>query len=242
MSRVTSTETTSLRAAAARNNADWCASVSRSHGIPGTFGKTAWWSSRRTPPYYPDAVTLHHDTVPADFLAEIDTTSPGCSVKDSFATLDLTSSGFVELFDAQWIHRPAGLPAPATSALRTERVSTAGRLRDWQDAWHGGDAAPDVFRPALLDDPSVRVLAVHDGEEISGGAVLNRSAGLVGLSNLFAVSSGDAAAIWSSAIAAAARHFPGLPLVGYEHGDDLAHAQAGGFTALGTLRVWLHAS
>jgi hypothetical protein len=31
-------------------------------------------------------------------------------VKDSFAALDLTSAGFVELFAAQWIHRPAGSP------------------------------------------------------------------------------------------------------------------------------------
>ncbi|MET8325681.1 hypothetical protein [Streptomyces sp. NPDC005181] len=237
---MTSTETTAIRAAAARNNADWCAALCRSHGIPGTFGETAWWSSRRTPPYYPDAITLHHDAVPTDFLDEIDTASPGCSVKDSFGTLDLSSSGFVELFRAQWIHRPAGLPAPATPALRTERVSTADRLREWQAAWHGGDGAPDVFRPALLDDPSVLVLAVHDDEDLSGGVILNRSTGLIGLSNLFAVNSSDVAAIWSSAIAAVATHFPGLPLVGYEHGDDLVHAHASGFAALGTLRVWLH--
>lgn len=214
----------------------------RSHGIPGTFGETAWWSSRRTPLYFPDAISLHHDAVPTDFLAEIDTASTGCSIKDSFATLDLTSSGFVELFDAQWIHRPAGLPASATPALRTERVSTAAQLRDWQAAWHGGDGPPDVFRPALLDDPSVVVLAVHDGEVLSGGVVLNRSTGLIGLSNLFAVNNSDVTAIWSSAVAAAAGHFPGLPLVGYEHGDDLAHAQASGFAALGALRIWLRDS
>lgn len=242
MSRVTSTETTSIRAAAAQNNAAWCASVCRSHGIPGTFDETAWWSSRRTPPYYPDAVTLRHDAVPADFLAQLDTASPGCSIKDSFATLDLASSSFIELFNAQWIHRPAGLSAPGTSSLRAERVSTAARLHSWQVAWHGGDGSPDVFRPALLDDSSVLVLALYDGEDLSGGVVLNHSAGLVGLSNLFAVNSIDVAAVWSSAITAAADHFPGLPLVGYEHGDDLAHALAGGFATLGTLRVWLHDS
>jgi hypothetical protein len=231
---------TSVRAAAARNNADWCASVCRSHGIPGTFGETAWWSSRRTPPYYPDAITLHRDARPADFLPQIDTTSPGCSVKDSFAALDLTPGGFAELFTAQWIHRPVELPAPAAPALRTTRVSTVAQLRDWQAAWHGGNGTPDVFRPALLDDPSVLVLALHDGEDLAGGVILNRSTGLVGLSNLFAVGSSDAAAIWSSAITAAASHFPGLPLVGYEHGDDLTLALASGFAALGALRIWLH--
>src|SRR5271168_1742973 len=101
---MTSAEMASIRAAAARNNAAWCASVCRSHGIAGTFGETAWWSSRRTPPYYPDAITLRHDAAPAHFLSGIDTTSPGCSVKNSFAALDLASSGFAELFTAQWIH------------------------------------------------------------------------------------------------------------------------------------------
>jgi hypothetical protein len=46
----------------------------------------------------------------------------------------------------------------------------------------------------------------------------------------------------SSAVTAAASHFPGLPLVGYEHGDDLALALAGGFTALGPLRIWTRGS
>jgi hypothetical protein len=240
--RVNSTDKAAICAAAARNNAGWCASVCRSHGIDGTFGETAWWSSLRTPPFYPDAITLRRDAVPADFLTEIDTTLPGCSVKDSFAALDLTSSGFVELFAAQWIHRQAGLQAPQAPTRRSARVATAVQLRDWQAAWHGGDETQDVFRPALLDDPSVLVLTVYDGEDRCGGVILNRGAGLVGLSNLFAVGSGDAAAIWSAAITAAAGHFPGLPLVGYEHADDLVPALASGFVPVGALRIWLHGS
>jgi hypothetical protein len=240
--RVTRGKSAAFWAAAARNNADWCASICQSHGIPNSFGEMAWRSACRTPPYYPDAVTLHPDAVPRDFLPEIDTVSPGCSIKDSFAALNLTADGFVELFTAQWIHRRAGLPAPATPALRAERVSTAAQLRDWQAAWHGSEETPDIFRPALLDDPSVLVLALDDGEDLCGGVVLNRSSGLVGLSNLFAVNGSDVAAVWSSAIAAAADHFPGLPLVGYEHGDDLTHALTGGFVVLGPLRIWLQRS
>jgi hypothetical protein len=70
-----------------------------------------------------------------------------------FAAVDLTSDGYVELFTAQWIHRLAGLPALETPTLRTNQVFTDAQLRDWQAAWHGGDGTPDVFRPALLDDP-----------------------------------------------------------------------------------------
>jgi hypothetical protein len=38
----------------------------------------------------------------------------GCSIKDSFASLDLTARGFRVLFDAQWIVRrgPAIPPGP----------------------------------------------------------------------------------------------------------------------------------
>lgn len=238
---MTPTENT-IRTAAARNNADWCAAVCRSHDIPNSLSTAAWCSARRTPPYYPDAVTLRPDATPADILPKIDTASPMCSIKDSFATLDLTSYGFVELFTAQWIHRPAGLPAPAASALRTTQVTTATQLRDWQAAWQGGEEAPDVFRPALLDEPSVLMLAFYHGHALAGGVVLNRSSGLAGLSNLFATDSSNSDAVWSSAITAAAIHFPDLPLVGYEHGDGLALAMASGFVELGRLRIWLHGS
>ncbi|MET9480489.1 hypothetical protein [Streptomyces sp. NPDC006638] len=236
------TDMTSLSAIAARNNADWCASVARSHGIAGSFGERAWWSPRRTPPYYPDAVTLRPDAAPADFLPSVDRGSPGCSVKDSFAVLDLASDGFSGIVDARWIHRPADRPVPEWPGLPAERVLTAERLREWQAAWAGGEDTPDVFRPVLLDDPTVLVLAFRDGDDLAGGVVLNEGAGVVGVSNLFAADSAAVGAVWSSVVTAAADYHPGLALVGYEQGDDLAPALATGFDALGPLRIWLHVS
>ncbi|HTI24124.1 MAG TPA: hypothetical protein VL652_24205 [Kutzneria sp.] len=230
-----SSETSSLRAAAARNNAEWCALVCRSHGIPSSFGATVWRSAGRTPPYYPDVVTLRPDAALQDFLPGVGLR--GYSIKDSFADLDLAVHGFVELFAAQWIYRPAGLRAPATS-LRTQRVC-AGELGAWQAAWHGGDDAPDVFRPALLGDSSVLVLGFRRGEELVGGVVLNRSVGVVGLSNLFAVDSRDVGEVWSSAIVAAGGYCPGLPVVGYEQREDVVEALASGFGVVGPLRVWV---
>jgi hypothetical protein len=123
-----------------------------------------------------------------------------------------------------------------TSAPHTEQVSTAARLRDWQDAWHDGDETPDAFRAALLDDPLVLVLSIHDVREPAGSVVPYCGAGVVGLSNLFAVGGRDVADIWS---AAATHHFPGRTLVGYERGDDLVPALAGGFAVLGPLHVWV---
>ena len=43
-------------------------------------------------------------------------------------------------------------------------------------------------------------------------------------------------------IAQAMDAFPGLPLVGYEAGDDLAEMQELDFGALGPLRVWVKVS
>jgi hypothetical protein len=233
------------QAAAARNNAEWCAAMCRSHDIPSTFGETIWSSSRRCPRYYPDAITLHPDAGAGDLLPRLDLSVPGCAVKDSFAVLDLTPHGFVEVFTAQWIRRPAGAPDPVPArTLRVEHVTAAAGLDLWCAAWSGGaDDARDVFRPALLDEPEALVLGFHDDAGVVGGVVLNRSAAAVGLSNVFAADAADAAdavTVWASAITAATSRFPGLPLVGYEHGDDLGAALATGFTGLGPLRVWAH--
>lgn len=224
-----------MKIAAARNNADWCATMCRAHGLPpGTFGDRAWTSARRTPPYYPDAVTLRPDATPDDVLGRIDRDTPGCSVKDSFGMLDLAPHGFRVLFEAQWIHRPAG-PVPGGPA-RCEPVRTPGDLAAWQHTWSGGEPAPDLFRPVLLTDSATTVLAgrAPDGR-ITAGAVLSQGAGVVGVSNLF----GPADDAWPACLAAAHRLHPDLPVVGYEHGDGLAAALRHGFTEVGPLRIWL---
>ncbi|MGK5682589.1 hypothetical protein [Actinoplanes sp. URMC 104] len=210
--------------AAVRNNADWCAAVCRAHGIGFTFGPRAWRGAGPTPPFYPEAITLTPGATAADVLPAA--VAAGYSVKDSFAALDLFPYGFTSLFDAQWIHRPAA-PAEGPEA---ERVTTAAQLRRWRAAW--GDEH-DIFRPALLDDPSVCLMAVA-----GGGFALNRTGTVAGLSNVFAADPGDLPAVWAAAVAAAG----GLPIVGYERGDDLAHASAAGFRTLGPLRVWLRGS
>ncbi|GHE14501.1 hypothetical protein GCM10010339_85430 [Streptomyces alanosinicus] len=99
--------------AAARNNAEWCASMSRSHGLTGEFGVQAWAVPARPPRYYPDAVTLVPAADAAALVDRIDTAAAGACVKDSFADLDLAGAGFKVLFDAQWIHRKPS--APTTS-------------------------------------------------------------------------------------------------------------------------------
>ncbi|MFI5778073.1 hypothetical protein [Nocardia sp. NPDC051570] len=109
---------------AAHNNALWCDAICRSHGIAGEFEATAWTSAHRTPPLYPDAVTLGPQVAAGDILARIDRETPGASIKDSFARLDLADAGFRVLFEAQWIFRPADRPPPAAPEQPWSRVNS----------------------------------------------------------------------------------------------------------------------
>jgi hypothetical protein len=224
---------------AVRNNAEWCEAMCRAHGRPGTFGPRAWTNPARTPLYYPDAVTLTAEASVRDVLAGIDRGAPGASVKDSFATLDLAGEGFQELFEARWIHRPAGLPVPAVAA-RWQSVRTPEELAAWATAWSDGDAdEAALFRTGLLADPATAVVAGH-GEDgrIVGGAVLSASGQVTGVSNLFATEGTDPAEAWAGCLGLVADRGP---VVGYESGDDLLPARALGFEETGTLRVWLDA-
>ncbi|PNG19367.1 hypothetical protein [Streptomyces cahuitamycinicus] len=221
---------------AARNNAEWCAVMCRAHEVDSGFGREAWAAARRTPLYYPDAVTLEPGADPEALVARIDTVSPGASVKDSFADLDLTGAGFRVLFGAEWIHRAAGLPVAAPD-LAWDVVSDPGALRDWALAWDDGGGNADLFGPGLLDAPETFVLAGRSADgRVAVGAVAGRSSHVVGVSNVF----GPPDVAWPLVLHTVGRLFPALPVVGYEGGDDLAAALRHGFEPVGPLRVWMH--
>ncbi|WP_426363749.1 hypothetical protein [Streptomyces sp. E-08] len=224
---------------AVRNNADWCQAMCRAHGLTGTFGPRAWTSAARTPLYYPDAVTLTEDAEAKDVLEGIDRSVPAASVKDSYARVDLAAEGFRLLFEAQWIARPAGAPAPAATG-DWRPVRTPEELAAWALAWSGDDAEDAaLFRPELLADPATTIVAGYaDDGRILGGGVLSASARVTGVSNLFATGDTDPSVTWSGVLAAAPAD---RPAVGYESGDDLPPALAAGFAAIGPLRVWLGA-
>ncbi|MFF5981230.1 hypothetical protein ACFY78_20510 [Streptomyces olindensis] len=225
--------------AAARDNAEWCAAMCRAHGVAGEFREEAWAAAARAPLFYPDAVTLGPGADPERLTARIDLASPGASVKDSFADLDLTEAGFRVLFEARWIHRPAGPPAVAPE-LGWEVAGDPATLRAWALAWDDGAGHADLFRAGLLADPDVFVLAGRSADgRVVAGAVARRGEHVVGVSNVFGRDGGPDAA-WPLVQHALHRLFPALPVVGYEAGEDLAAALRHGFEALGPLRVWLH--
>lgn len=213
---------------AVRENATWCDLVCRLHRFTPEGDARLWWSARRTPDLFPDAVTLVPDLPVLDVLGPI-ADSPGASVKDSFATLDLTDQGWTVLFEATWIARPPGVGADA------EVAATFGVIREkllfaaWCRAWGGGES---VLPAGLRRAPGVTVLG-RDGDPPTG-AILHRTEiggmPVVGLWNGF----GDLAAV---AAAASNRH-PDAWIVGYERGADLDALLAAGFAGVGPLRVW----
>jgi hypothetical protein len=81
--------------------------------VIGRFQAESWSSPVRIPPNYPDAVTLLPGITVDEVLPGIDM-GEGCSVKDSFACLDLDAAGFPPLFRAEWLVREppeAGVPS-----------------------------------------------------------------------------------------------------------------------------------
>ena len=224
---------------AAHNNAEWCDIVCRTHGIIGAFHPHVWASQRRTPPYYPDAVTIDADATVEHVLEIVDRTTPGCSIKDSFARLNLVPWGFRILFEGDWIRRAPEQPVRASgSDIRWQRIRDAGALPAWEAAWSGRGAATGLFLPALLDHAAVVVLGGYVRDRLVAGAILNRSEAAVGVSNLF-TTLGELGVAWPGCLAAVARTFPRVPIVGYQSGDALAPAHEHGFTSIGRLRVWI---
>jgi hypothetical protein len=223
--------------AAVINNARWCDAVCRSHGYPGEFTGRLWISAGHALPFYPNAITLSPDVTAAEATNGQGPSRP-YSIKDSFARLDLAPRGLTPLFDATWITvpTPAGGDEPSWDV-----VTNAGDLIRWEAAWAGGGEVVGLFQPALLDDADCAVLACRrDGAQV-GGAIAYTAGGVTGISNVFKSGIADGP-LWAGAVRAIARVRPGLPIVGYERGEDLAEARQAGFTALGSLRVWARGS
>jgi len=231
---------------AVRNNAEWCATVCGARGRPGTFSEHLWVGDQ-PPPYYPDIITLAPASPARDAALReaIDRhRSHGArqlSVKDSFGDADLAPAGCSVLFEARWFGRPG------TRAIRTARgggeqwtvVRRDEDLAAWRKAWDAKIVDTDpVFAPALLQEEDVVFIAARGGRDIVAGAAINRHAGAVGVSNFFSHAA-NAAAHWSECVSIAMARFPGLPVVGYAPGAELAGALATGFDALGPLRVWV---
>jgi hypothetical protein len=236
--------TSSIAALAARNNAIWCDTVCRAHDRPGEFQETLWFTRLGTPRFYPDAVTIAGaEAAPVQLEAIANligaTRKREWFVKDSFRSLQLNSLGFEPLFDAEWIALSGARPDVKHDPpeYRSSIVTDKAGLIAWEQSWAGKEAnsEPRVFMPGLLADTNVVFVSFQGESGIAGGGILNRGAEVVGLSNLFG---SRIDLVYRRLTAMAGEIFPGLPLVGYEHGKELAAARLAGFGTVGPLRVW----
>src|SRR3954471_11329820 len=215
---------------AVREHATWCDLVCRSHRLRPDADARMWWSDRRTPSLYPDAVTLDPTVGEFDVLGRIHD-ALCASVKDSFAALDLEPDGYHVLFDATWFVRPPG-STPAEAGDGFERVTDKFTFRAWRDRW-GGPAA--LLLPGLLRTSAVTILGARTPDErYDRGGILHRTsiggAQVVGLSNTF----GPIADV----ARAATVHAPDAWVVGYDRADEVETLGADGFAGCGPLRVW----
>jgi len=220
----------------ADNNARWCDLVVRSHGGQGVFADDAWTSPARTPPLFPDSVTLIPKPDVPDLLSRIDT-SPGCTIKDSFASLDLMAEGFRVLFDAQWITSPAHAEQDGSIRSGWTHITESDGLSRWEAAWRRDNESKGLFQPELISAVTAFFGRIKNDRVIAGG-IVSRSAHAAGVSNVFTRME-DATETWSALAHCARMCFPDLPLIGYEQGDELVHALSSGFHAGGPLRVWI---
>ena len=224
--------------AAAMNNAEWCAAVWRSFGLPVRRECGLWFCERETPRFYPNVVTVDPSADPkaqTELIARLRRSHPDLdlSIKDSFAALSLDGLGLAPLFDARWLGRPASARPTAKAALQWRQVALASDLADWEVAWRGPEpVGPTLFQPSLLADPNAIILAGADpAGKICAGCIAYDAAGLLGLTNLFGRQ--------GEVLGAIAAHRPGRDLACYETGQDAERAKAAGFEVLGTLRVWV---
>jgi hypothetical protein len=159
--------------AAVENNARWCDLVCRSHGIATSWQEGFWVSRRPSPRFYPEGITLQESIAAEEVIEELP--SGICSVKDSFADLDLARHGFALLFDARWIYRP-----PTAGRAPPTGWATVSTEKDFA-RWLGACGLADVLPTALLHEESARFLKRERAQDVQAGAVLNRSGSVVGL-------------------------------------------------------------
>jgi hypothetical protein len=235
---------------AALNNALWYDALFRAHGVPGNMLGSVWLSRRVPPPFHSNLVVVSGQVSESEVLGHIrslmkEPLPPHWTVKDSFCNLDLAPLGFDVMFEASWIGLESGKPAArgVLPGTRWTRVSSPAEAAEWEAAWRGHSnnqdarTGPPQFPAALFVDPEFAFFAGRQGRTVIAGGIAHRTGSVVGLSNVF-VHAGDPADAWAGLLRCTGNAFPGLPVVGYERGDELESAIAVGFEPIGPLKVW----
>lgn len=210
----------------------WYGEIFRLHGIPTLLHEGVWSADAPPPPLHSAAIAAVPG-VPAERIRARITQPPTAGFADPFADVDGASIGMRVLFEATWIHRPAGRGTGTGDPTAWHEVRTTAQLERWNGAWD----TTDVLLPGLLGREHLLILERRDGSTATAGAVLRHDAGVIGVSNVHGL---DGERVeWSELAAVARMRFGDRPIVGYERGDGLGAALDGGWDAIGPTRVWV---
>jgi len=209
----------------------WYDDLCTLHGVGSMLVDGLWSALGTPPPLHSDAVVVEPEVTADRVLARLDGRAR-CGVKDSFATIDLSREGMELLFSATWIHHDAGRHRKRRPPAGWVAVTGAAELAEWTGRHDTGD----VLLPPLLERAHFRFLARYADERIVAGAVARLGSGTVDVSNVYAVPGHRVD--WAELAEVVGSVFPDRPLVGYERGEALTAALAGGFAPVGELRVW----
>ena len=213
----------------AANNADWYAMMWDLRGL--RYIRDAWGFRAIDPPMpYHGWVTAVHGA-PVEQIARDHAATPDFAIKDASGVIDLSGAGLVHAFSATWLWHPS---VAGRVPDGWERITRPDDLALWCDAWAvTSPVAGRQFPDEILARADVAIFGRRAADGFGAGFIANRSVDCVGLSNSFGAGSRAAATQVCSSFSA------GLPLVGYEQGDDLAEACDCGWSAVGDLRVWV---
>jgi hypothetical protein len=92
-----------------------------------------------------------------------------------------------------------------------------------------------LFLLEILSHQEIFILAKYIGNKISAGAIVNKTDGVVGISNVFNHADNNN---WREMVNYIRKNISEEPIVGYERGENLALAKQSGFQSLGQLKVW----
>ena len=230
---------------AARNDAAWCDAVCSAAGGQTDFTNGIWRNSVRSPPYFPNIITV-------DPAAEVDAVeeavrmlSPRGSevgIKDSFCKLDLGPSGYAKLFQASWIAREPVRSPRIFTQLTWTKIDSFTALRAWEREWWPEGVSsmptPAIFGRALLERNDICFLAGHEGTTLMAGAAITETEHVAGLTCTF-FRGRDTARLRRELLLVLESRYPDQVVLGYESGDELVAMKGLGFIEVGPLRVWL---
>lgn len=223
---------------AIENNVSWCDLIFRTNDQKTDLYPQYWINRGIQIPYYPDFITRTpslsfqvHDTIKK--------LPVGSYIKDSFATLDLTTLGYDKLFKNTWLtwcpesNQQIGSDHSPDNSIET--IKSPKHLAKWMTTWEPeGKTASLIFHPKLLLNSDIKFVAVVVENKVIAGAVFNiNPVGTVGISNLFGNKNNQ-----QKIISFTIRSYPEHTIVTYGSDNEIAMYQKLGFVTAGALTVW----